>query len=229
MPPARRATARTRCGFPHPVKQCLTTSRCSAMLAGGSYSAHDRRARRGDRPRDRVVVRARRDAADGTRLRRERGVSGRPRSQGRGHRPARGLARPPVRGGARRRSGGRRRPLQARGGGAGMSAGWVLLAFAIATEVVGTVALRASHGLTRALPLVVCIVAYVLSFALLALTLKHLSLGTTYAIWSGVGTVAIAAIGRIVYHELITAATAAGIALVIGGVLLIHLGGGVTR
>ena len=65
-------------------------------------------------------------------------------------------------------------------------------------------------------------VAYVASFALLALTLKHLSLGTTYAIWSGVGTVAIAFIGRLVYHELISFATAAGIALVVVGVVVIH-------
>ena len=107
--------------------------------------------------------------------------------------------------------------------------GWVLLTFAIAAEVVGTTALRASNGLTRVVPIVVATVAYVISFALLALTLKHLSLGTTYAIWSGVGTVAIAAIGKLVYDEVISATTAAGIALVIGGVVLIHVGGGVSR
>ena len=107
--------------------------------------------------------------------------------------------------------------------------GWTLLAFAIAAEVIGTTALRASNGLTRATPIGITTVAYVASFALLALTLKHLSLGTTYAIWSGVGTVVIVFIGRLVYHELITAATAAGIALVVGGVVLIHLGGGVSR
>jgi small multidrug resistance pump len=107
--------------------------------------------------------------------------------------------------------------------------GWTLLAFAIAAEVLGTTALRASNGLTRVAPIAVTTVAYVTSFALLALTLKHLSLGTTYAIWSGVGTVAIAFIGRLVYHEVISFATAVGIALVIGGVVLIHLGGGVSR
>jgi small multidrug resistance pump len=107
--------------------------------------------------------------------------------------------------------------------------GWTLLAFAIAAEVVGTTALRASNGLTRAVPVTVTTVAYIASFALLALTLKHLSLATTYAIWSGVGTVAIAVIARLVYHELISFATAAGIGLVIAGVVLIHLGGGVSR
>lgn len=107
--------------------------------------------------------------------------------------------------------------------------GWTLLAFAIVAEVVGTTALRASNGLTRVTPVAVTTVAYVASFALLALTLKHLSLGTTYAIWSGVGTVLIVFIGRLVYHETISFATAAGIVLVIGGVVVIHLGGGVAR
>jgi small multidrug resistance pump len=107
--------------------------------------------------------------------------------------------------------------------------GWTLLAFAIAAEVVGTTALRASNGLTRITPIGITTVAYVLSFALLALTLKHLSLGTTYAIWSGVGTVVIVFIGRLVYHETISFATAAGIVLVIAGVVVIHMGGGVTR
>lgn len=106
---------------------------------------------------------------------------------------------------------------------------WLLLGLAIAAEVIGTTALRASNGLTRVLPVVVVVVAYVFSFALLALVLKHLSLGTTYAIWAGVGTVAIAAIGRLVYRDVISFTTAAGMALVVVGVVVIHLGGGVHR
>jgi small multidrug resistance pump len=107
--------------------------------------------------------------------------------------------------------------------------GWVLLACAITAEVIGTTALRASNGLTRVVPIVIVTIAYGLSFALLALTLKHLSLGTTYAIWSGVGTVAIVFIGKLVYDEVISLVTAAGIAFVIVGVVLIHVGGGVSR
>jgi small multidrug resistance pump len=107
--------------------------------------------------------------------------------------------------------------------------GWLLLACAITAEVIGTTALRASNGLTRVVPIVIVTVAYGLSFALLALTLKHLSLGTTYAIWSGVGTVAIVFIGKLVYDEVISAVTAVGIAFVIVGVVLIHVGGGVSR
>jgi small multidrug resistance pump len=108
-------------------------------------------------------------------------------------------------------------------------AGWMLLLGAIAAEVAGTTALKASHGLTRVLPVVVVAVAYVVSFALLALALKHFSLGTTYAIWSGLGTVAIVAIGRLVYGDVLSSVTLAGIALVVGGVVLMQLGGGVSH
>jgi len=106
---------------------------------------------------------------------------------------------------------------------------WVLLGLAIGAEIAGTTALRSSDGLTRAFPVVIVVVAYLASFALLALVLKHLALGTTYAIWSGVGTVAIAAIGRLAYNDVISVTTAAGIALVVVGVVVIHLGGGVQR
>jgi len=106
-----------------------------------------------------------------------------------------------------------------------MVTAWLLLAFAIAAEVAGTTALRASDGLSRVVPVLVVVVGYLLSFALLALVLKQLSLGTTYAIWAGVGTVAIAAIGRVVYRDALSATTALGMALVIVGVVVIHLGG----
>lgn len=102
---------------------------------------------------------------------------------------------------------------------------WLLLGLAIAAEVAGTVALRASDGLTRVVPDALALVAYVLSFVFLALTLRHLALGTTYAIWSGVGTIAIAAIGSRVYHDVLSTTTVVGIAVVVAGVVLVNVGG----
>ncbi|CAM5691510.1 multidrug efflux SMR transporter [Streptomyces hirsutus] len=63
------------------------------------------------------------------------------------------------------------------------------------------------------------------SFSLLAQTLRTLSIGTAYAIWAGVGTAAIAAIGIMFMGEGLTAAKAAGIALIIVGVVVLNLGG----
>jgi small multidrug resistance pump len=106
---------------------------------------------------------------------------------------------------------------------------WILLTLAIAAEVAGTTALRASDGLTRPLPDAAVLVGYVLSFALLSFTLRHLALGTTYAIWAGAGTVAIALIGRVVFGDVLPPVTVLGMCVVVAGVVLIHLGGGVHR
>ena len=66
---------------------------------------------------------------------------------------------------------------------------------------------------------------YVLAFALLAQTLKTLSVGTAYAIWAGAGTAAVAAIGMLFMGSGGRLAKLAGIALVIAGVVVLNLGG----
>ncbi|MEU1215798.1 multidrug efflux SMR transporter [Streptomyces sp. NPDC005791] len=103
--------------------------------------------------------------------------------------------------------------------------GYGLLAAAIAAEVAGTTAMKYSEGFTRLWPSVGTVVGYVLAFALLAQTLKTLSVGTAYAIWAGVGTAAVAAIGVLWMGESAGLAKMAGIALIIAGVVVLNLGG----
>ncbi|MFI1417867.1 DMT family transporter [Streptomyces sp. NPDC020731] len=103
--------------------------------------------------------------------------------------------------------------------------GYALLAGAIAAEVAGTTAMKYSEGFTRLWPSVLTVIGYVVAFALLAQTLKTLSVGTAYAIWAGVGTAAIAAIGALFLGEGFTFAKAAGIALIIAGVVVLNLSG----
>ncbi|WP_459214096.1 DMT family transporter [Streptomyces calvus] len=103
--------------------------------------------------------------------------------------------------------------------------GYALLAAAIAAEVVGTTAMKYSEGFTRLWPSLVTAVGYLVAFALLAQTLKSLSVGTAYALWSGAGTAVIAAIGVVFLGEGLTLAKAAGIGLIIAGVVVLNLGG----
>ncbi|MFJ5917801.1 DMT family transporter [Streptomyces ardesiacus] len=103
--------------------------------------------------------------------------------------------------------------------------GYLLLAGAIAAEVAGTTAMKYSEGFSRLVPSLLTALAYVLSFALLAQTLKILAVGTAYAIWAGVGTAAIATIGVVFMGEGMTLTKAAGIALIIVGVVVLNLGG----
>lgn len=103
--------------------------------------------------------------------------------------------------------------------------GYLLLAGAIAAEVAATTAMKYSEGFSRLLPSLLTALGYLLSFTLLAQTLKTVSVGTAYAIWAGVGTAAIATIGILFMGEGMTATKAAGIALIIVGVVVLNLGG----
>ncbi|MGW0148379.1 DMT family transporter [Streptomyces sp. NPDC003333] len=106
--------------------------------------------------------------------------------------------------------------------------GYLLLAGAIAAEVAATTAMKYSEGFSRLLPSLLTALGYLVSFTLLAQTLKTVSVGTAYAIWAGVGTATIATIatiGVLFLGEGMTAVKAAGIALIILGVVVLNLGG----
>jgi small multidrug resistance pump len=100
---------------------------------------------------------------------------------------------------------------------------YVLLAFAIIAEVIGTTALKFSDGFTRLWPSVIVVLTYALSFVLLAQTLKTMAVGTAYAIWSAAGTALIAAIGIVFLGESATWTRILGITLVIIGVVVLNL------
>ena len=101
----------------------------------------------------------------------------------------------------------------------------VLLTLAIAVEVAATISLRYSDGFTRPLPSVIVVIGYATSFYLLSLILRDLSVGTTYAIWAGAGTAAIAVIGIIALGEPATAVKLASIVLIVAGVIGLNLSG----
>ena len=101
----------------------------------------------------------------------------------------------------------------------------VLLTIAIAAEVAATVSLRYAEGFTRIGPSAIVVAGYAASFYLLSLILRELSVGTTYAIWAGAGTAAIAVIGIVVLGEPATAVKLASIALIIAGVIGLNLSG----
>jgi len=99
---------------------------------------------------------------------------------------------------------------------------WTYLGLAIATEVLGTAALKASQGFTRWLPGAVVLAAYAASFFLLSLALKSLPLGLSYAVWSGIGTAATALVGLFVWGESLTGGQWLALGLIVVGVALLQ-------
>lgn len=102
---------------------------------------------------------------------------------------------------------------------------WLLLAVAIAAEIVGTLALRASDGFSRPLPSFLVVVGYAISFTLLAQLLKTMSVGVVYAVWSAVGIAAIAVLGRVLFDDPLPPLAMLGITVIILGVGLVQLSG----
>lgn len=99
----------------------------------------------------------------------------------------------------------------------------MFLAIATLFETVGTTALQASHQFSRLVPSVVVVIAYALAFYFLAFALRFMPVGVAYAIWSGLGIVFIAAIGYLVFGQRLDLPALAGIAMILGGILVIHL------
>jgi small multidrug resistance pump len=102
---------------------------------------------------------------------------------------------------------------------------WVYLGFAIAFEVAGTTSMKLSEGFSKLLPSTLMVVFYIVSFALMALALKKLEVGMTYAIWAGLGTALIAVIGVLWFKEPMSVLKAVSILLIIAGVVGLNLSG----
>ncbi len=99
----------------------------------------------------------------------------------------------------------------------------VMLALAISVEIVATLLLRASDGFSKLGPTLGAVAGYILAFALLAQTLKTIEVGIAYAVWSGLGTAAITAIGIFALGESGAPLKLFGIALIVLGVVMLNV------
>ncbi len=103
-----------------------------------------------------------------------------------------------------------------------ISQAWMLLSVAIVLEVAGTTCMKLSQGFTRPIPSVAMFGFYGLAFACNTFATKTLDLSITYAVWSGVGTVATACIGIFYFKEAATALKLVSISLIVMGVFGLH-------
>lgn len=97
---------------------------------------------------------------------------------------------------------------------------YVYLCCAIVFEVIGTAALKETAGFSRLWPSVVTLTSYGISFWALAMTLKTIPVGLTYATWSGVGIVLVSAIGWFRYKQSLDTPALIGLGLIISGVVV---------
>ena len=97
------------------------------------------------------------------------------------------------------------------------------LMLAVICEVIATSALKSSAEFTKLVPVIIVLIGYSSSFYFMALVLRTIPLGITYAIWSGFGIVIIAVIGVVFYKENLDLPALVGMGLIMAGVLVVNL------
>lgn len=100
---------------------------------------------------------------------------------------------------------------------------WLYLSIAIFAEIIATSALKSAAGFTRLWPSLITAGGYAIAFFFLSLSLRTIPVGIAYAVWSGVGIVAIALIGLWFFHQQLDFAAYAGIGLIIAGVIVLNV------
>ncbi|HIV59497.1 MAG TPA: multidrug efflux SMR transporter [Candidatus Stackebrandtia faecavium] len=102
---------------------------------------------------------------------------------------------------------------------------WLWLLFSITSEVTATVSLRAASTTTQRWWWAPVVLGYLSAFAFLAKTLEAgMPVGIAYGIWTSVGIVVVALLGRAIWKDPLNRRMAAGIGLVVAGVALVELG-----
>ena len=78
---------------------------------------------------------------------------------------------------------------------------WTLLFFAGLFEIAWAIGLKYTDGFTKLVPSVLTVGAMVASVVLLGLAMKHLPVGTAYAVWTGIGTVGTVILGIVLMGD----------------------------
>lgn len=100
---------------------------------------------------------------------------------------------------------------------------WFVLIVAGLFEVVWAFAMKQSDGFTRPWPTTVMVVAMLLSFGLLAWSMRVLPLGTAYTVWTGIGAVGAFLVGIAVLGEPASPLRLLAAAVIVCGLVLMKL------
>jgi quaternary ammonium compound-resistance protein SugE len=95
---------------------------------------------------------------------------------------------------------------------------WIWLIIAGLLEIAWAVGLKYTEGFARLGPTVVTVLLMLGSFGCLAQAVKGLPLGTSYAIWTGIGAVGTAIAGIILFKEPATVARLVCMVLIVAGI-----------
>lgn len=96
---------------------------------------------------------------------------------------------------------------------------WLILFIAGLFETVWAIGLKYTDGFSRLWPSVVTGVAMAISVILLAIAMKSLPVGTSYAVWTGIGAVGTVVAGIVLFGDSASAARLLCLALILIGIV----------
>lgn len=100
---------------------------------------------------------------------------------------------------------------------------WALLVIAGLLEVGWAIGLKYTEGFTRPIPSVLTLGAMAGSVVLLGIAMKTLPVGTSYAVWVGVGAVGTAILGMVLFGESANAGRLISLGLIVAGIVGLKL------
>ncbi len=100
---------------------------------------------------------------------------------------------------------------------------WLLLFVAGLLEVGWAIGLKYTEGFTRVVPSVLTLAAMAGSVFLLGLAMKSLPVGTSYAVWVGVGAVGTAILGMVLFNEPASTGRILSLGLIVAGIVGLRL------
>ena len=95
---------------------------------------------------------------------------------------------------------------------------WLLLFLAGIFEMCWAVGMKLSHGFSHLGWTAFTAVTMALSVWLLALAMRSLPLGTSYAVWTGIGAVGTAILGIVFFKEAVTLWRVLSLLLIVAGI-----------
>jgi quaternary ammonium compound-resistance protein SugE len=96
---------------------------------------------------------------------------------------------------------------------------WTMLVVAGLFEVGWAIGLKYTEGFTRIWPTVGTVAAMVMSLGMLGVAMKTLPVGTSYAVWVGVGAVGTALLGILLLGESANPGRLVSLGLILAGIV----------
>jgi quaternary ammonium compound-resistance protein SugE len=100
---------------------------------------------------------------------------------------------------------------------------WFFLVVAGLLEICWAIGLKYTEGFTRLWPSALTLAAMASSVVLLGIAMKSLPVGTSYAIWVGVGAVGTAILGIVLFGEPANAGRLVSLGLIVAGIVGLKL------